>query len=61
VILEQTAVGAEVFTRAGDDWAGRVQGAGSVLHLPEAGIEVPPDELYQDVDLPLQPDDATAA
>ena len=51
VILEQTHIGAQVFTRSGDDWAGRPQGAGSVLHLPEAGIAVPLDELYQDVDL----------
>ena len=46
VILQQTQIGATVFTRNGDDWAARVQGRGSVLHLPEAGIEVPLDELY---------------
>ena len=61
VILEQTAIGAEVFTRAGDDWAGRVQDAGSVLHLPEAGIDVPLDELYQDIELAPQPDDGLTA
>jgi Uma2 family endonuclease len=47
VIIEQTGIGAEVFTRDGQDWAGRVQGPGSVLHIPEAGIEVPLDELYE--------------
>ena len=52
VILEQAKIGAEVFTRAGDDWAGRIQGSGSVLHIPEAGIEIPLDELYTGLDLP---------
>ena len=52
IILEQDAVAAEVFTRAGEDWAGRVQAAGSTLHIPEAGIAVPLDELYEGVELP---------
>ncbi len=47
VILQQTQVGATVFTRDGEDWAGRVQGHGSLLQLPEADIEVPLDELYE--------------
>ena len=46
VILEQLQVMATVFTRDGEDWAGRVQGPGSMLLLPEADIEVPLDELY---------------
>jgi Uma2 family endonuclease len=52
VILEQDVIGATVFTRSGDDWAGRVQGSGSVLLLPEAGITLPLDELYDGLDLP---------
>ena len=46
VILQQTQVGATVFTRDDGDWVARVQGRGSLLLLPEAGIEVPLDELY---------------
>ncbi len=51
VILEQDAIAAEVFTRIGQDWAGRVQAAGSILAIPEAGIELPLDELYEGVEL----------
>jgi hypothetical protein len=40
-----------VFTRAGSDWAGRVQGAGSILDIPEAGTTVPLDELYDGLTL----------
>ena len=58
VILEQALIGAEVITREGDDWVGRSQGAGSTLRIPEAGIEVPLDELYLDVD--LSPEEADA-
>lgn len=50
VIIEQTLIGAEVVTRAGDDWVGRSQGAGSVLAIPEAGIELPLGELYEGLD-----------
>ncbi len=44
------AIAAEVFTRNGNDWAGRIQGAGSTLAIPEAGIEIPLDELYEGLD-----------
>ena len=50
VIIEQTVIGAEVFARS-DGWAGRVQGQGSVLAIPEAGIELALDELYDGLDL----------
>ena len=50
IIIEQSVVGAEVFTR-GEDWVGRVHGAGAVIHIPEAGIELPLDELYDGLDL----------
>ena len=50
VILEQSTIAAEVFTRNGNDWAGRIQGAGSTLAIPEAGIEIPLDELYEGLD-----------
>ena len=51
VIIEQTLIGADIVTRAGDDWVGRSQGAGSVLAIPEAGIGVPLDALYEGLDL----------
>jgi Uma2 family endonuclease len=47
VMLEQNTVGATVFARAGDAWRGTTQGAGSILALPEAGIDLPLDELYE--------------
>lgn len=46
ILLEQGAVGATVFARTGDAWVGSVQGPDSVLDLPEAGISVPLEELY---------------
>ena len=45
VIIEQTVIGAEVYSR-GESWAGRVFGPGSVLSLPEVDVELPLDELY---------------
>jgi Uma2 family endonuclease len=49
VIIEQGAVGAEVYAREAG-WAGQVYGPGAVLGLPEAGIELPLDELYEGLD-----------
>ena len=31
-------------------WSGRVLWPGDTLALPETGIELPPDELYADLD-----------
>ncbi|HEY4250123.1 MAG TPA: Uma2 family endonuclease [Roseomonas sp.] len=50
VMLEQDGIGAVVFARAGDDWAGHVLAEGEVLHMPEIGIEVPLAELYDGID-----------
>ncbi len=50
VLIEQHVIGAEVFARA-DEWAGHVHGAGAILALPEAGIELPLDELYDGLGL----------
>ena len=39
--------GATIFVRKGEDWvSGLVHGGGAVLHLPEAGNEVPWAALY---------------
>ncbi len=47
VLLEQTYIGATVFAREGDDWVGRTLGEGDTLALPEVGIELPLNELYE--------------
>jgi Uma2 family endonuclease len=49
VILEQDFVGATVFERTGDDWAGHVLGGDAVLTMPEIGIEPPLSEFYEGV------------
>ncbi len=51
ILVEQSVAGAEVFARA-EDWVGRIHRAGAVLAIPEAGIELPLDELYEGLDLP---------
>lgn len=52
VILQQTAAGATVFSRKGEDWVvDIVTGDGAVLRLPEIGIEIPLADLYTDVEL----------
>ncbi len=55
VILEQGQVAATVFARAGSGWSGHVVAAGEVLDMPEIGISVALDDLYEGVDLaPLE-------
>lgn len=50
VLIEQDAVSAMAFARGEESWSGRVLWSGSVLALPEVGIEVPLDELYEGLD-----------
>ena len=50
VLIEQDAVSAMAFTRGEESWSGRVLRPGSVLALPEIGIELPFDELYEGID-----------
>lgn len=50
VILEQDFIGATVTERSGPDWLIHTLTEGDILHLPEAGIEVPLDELYEGID-----------
>ena len=47
VILEQDAIAGTQFERAENDWIGHILRAGSILHMPEIGLEVPMAELYE--------------
>ena len=53
VILERTTIGLTVHARDdGDDvWTTRSLSQGDTLSIPEVGIEVPVDEIYEDVDI----------
>jgi len=52
VVLQQSAAGATVFARKGEDWVSDVvAGAEGVLRMPEIGIDIPLAEIYADVDL----------
>ena len=51
VIIEQVGVAVTVHFRQGDEpWTTLPYGSGDVLDLPEIGIQLPVDLLYQDVD-----------
>jgi Uma2 family endonuclease len=50
VLIEQDAVSAMAFTRGDESWSGRVLWPGSVVALPEIGIELRLDELYEGLD-----------
>ncbi len=50
VLLEQDFIGATVIARSGADWTIRTLTEGDTLHLPEAGTEVPLDELYEGIE-----------
>ena len=55
VILEQTAIGAMVFVRKGDNLLSETMIEGEILRLPEIGIEIPMAELYEGVEVePLE-------
>ena len=55
VILEQDRQAATVFSRANGDWAGHVIAGDADLELPEAGVTIPLAELYDGVDLVIDP------
>lgn len=50
IVLAQDAIGGTMFERVGTDWVGHLLRAGSVLRMPEIGIDVPLAELYEGVD-----------
>ena len=60
VIVERTSIGLTVFkrVRADDAWTATTLTAGDILHIPEVGIEVPVDGLYEGVELAPGTDDA---
>ena len=51
VIVERTDVGLTVLERANESgpWVVSTLTSGDVLHLPEAGITVPVDEIYDSI------------
>lgn len=56
VILRQDRVGGLVFERVGDDWIGHILRPGTVLHMPEIGIDLPLADLYDRIDFSAEPD-----
>ena len=50
VLIEQDAVSAMTFGRGKRGWAGDVLWSGDTLVLPEIGIELTLDELYEGLD-----------
>jgi Uma2 family endonuclease len=50
VVLQQTHIGALVFSRDGDRWIDELLvGAEAILRMPEIGIEIPLSEIYADL------------
>jgi Uma2 family endonuclease len=49
VMLEQDGVGATVYARSGDAWTHEILVAGSILALPEIGVELPLAQLYEGI------------
>ena len=56
VLLEQDIAMANVYSREGLNWTGRVLYASDILDLPEIGVLVPMSELHLDVDVETSPD-----
>jgi hypothetical protein len=50
-----------VFARHGADWVVHALFAEDVLRLPEIEVELPFTDIYADVQLPPQSDDAAAS
>jgi Uma2 family endonuclease len=62
VILAQDAMKGTMFKRSGADWVGHMLTAGSILEMPEIGVEVQLAEFYRVVDLsPASADSAASA
>jgi Uma2 family endonuclease len=56
VILEQKSIGANVFTRRGDEWVATALAEGDVLSMLEIGIDVPLTEFYANLEMPAPSD-----
>lgn len=50
LLIEQEAIGATAYVRDEGRWSGRVLWPGDVLKLPEIGIELPLEDLYDGLD-----------
>ncbi len=50
VLIEQEAISATAYVRDEGRWSGRVLWPGDMLALPEIGIEVPLEDLYEGLD-----------
>ncbi|WP_149535666.1 Uma2 family endonuclease [Siccirubricoccus phaeus] len=60
VMLEQDRPAATIHAREGDRWVVSILVAGETLELPELGLSLPLDELYEDVPFEASPDEADA-
>ena len=56
VMLEQDEPAATVFACQGESWIGTLHLAGSILSMPEIGIELPLSELYEGLDFSADSD-----
>lgn len=50
VLIEQDAISATSYVREAGRWTGRVLWAGDVIALPEIGVELPLEDLYEGLD-----------
>jgi Uma2 family endonuclease len=60
VILAQDEMGGTMFERSGEDWIGHLLTPGSILRMPEIGVEIPLAELYEDVSFSSRPAEGAA-
>lgn len=60
VLIDQDAIAATAYTRQEGRWTGRVLWAGDTLDLPEAGITLPLDDLYEGLDQEARPPPSSA-
>ena len=60
VILEQTHMGAVVFTRKGADWVAQTFRAADTIALPEIGVSLAMADIYEGLDLPSDQPNAEA-
>jgi Uma2 family endonuclease len=59
IVLQQTHIGALVFSRDGDRWVDEVVvGSKGILRMPDIGIEIPLSDIY--VDLTFDPNDTAS-
>jgi Uma2 family endonuclease len=61
VILEQDSIAATVLACRGADWIVHALIAEDILRMPEIEVELPLTDIYADVQLPPQSDDAAAS